>query len=375
MEQPLAATLKDVARRAGVSVRTVSNVVNNYPYVTPEMRARVKAAIEELNYQPNLSARYLRKGRSGILTFAIPDLSNVYFSEIGNAVTTAAAARSYTVLVEQTMGDRVNERQVIQGLTPHHIDGVILSPFALEPEDLQPRESSLPIVLLGDRIYHVPYDHVTYDNVGAARLATRHLISIGRRRIAAIGIQETHARETETSRLRLRGYTEALAEAGIPVDPHLIIRGIPVFSRQNGGRAMRQLLALDTPPDAIFCFNDHVALGAMRAIYEAGYRVPEDIAVVGFDDIEDGRFSVPSLTTISPDKERIGDLAVAFLLGRIDGTRTGPPERVEVPCRLIVRESTTQQYAQTASQVVAGVQSEAAFTVTHPVQKGNETHG
>jgi DNA-binding LacI/PurR family transcriptional regulator len=105
-------------------------------------------------------------------------------------------------------------------------------------------------------------------------------------------------------------------------------------------RSMRQLLALDTPPDAVFCFNDHLALGVMRAIHDAGWHVPNDIAVVGFDDIEDGRYSIPSLTTIAPDKEKIGDLAVAFLLGRITGTRTGPPERIEVPCRLIVREST-----------------------------------
>lgn len=336
----MAATLKDVARRAGVSVRTVSNVVNNYPYVTPDMRKRVQLAIEELHYQPNMSARYLRKGRSGILAFAIPDLSNVYFSDIGNAIITAAATRSYTVLIDHTMGKRTNERHVVQGLTPHLIDGVILSPFALEPDDLQPRTGSIPIVLLGDRIYNVPYDHVTYDNVATARMATQHLIGLGRRRIAALGIQETQTRETETSRLRLRGYTEALTEAGLPIDPKLIIRGIPIFSRHIGARAIRQLLALDAPPDAIFCFNDHLALGAMRAIHEAGYRVPDDIAVVGFDDIEDGRYCIPSLTTVSPDKEKIGDLAVAFLLGRIDGTRTGPPERVEVPCHLIIREST-----------------------------------
>lgn len=356
----MVATLKDVALRAGVSVRTVSNVVNNYPYVTPEMRERVQAAIDELNYQPNLSARYLRKGRSGILAFAIPDLSNVYFSDIGNAVITAAAARSYTVLIDHTQGSRTSERDVIQGLTPHLIDGVILSPFALEPEDLQPRAGSVPIVLLGDRIYNVPYDHVTYDNVATARMATRHLINIGRRHIAALGVQEVYARETETSRLRLRGYMEALTEAGLPINPNLIIRGIPIFSRHNGIRAMRQLLTLDTPPDAVFCFNDHLALGVIRAIHEAGYRVPDDIAVVGFDDIEDGRFSIPSLTTISPDKEKIGDMAVAFLLGRIDGTRTGPPERVEVPCQLIIRESSMGHTAQTSSQVVLSSSNEIA---------------
>lgn len=347
-------TLKDVALRAGVSVRTVSNVVNNYPHVAPDMRERVKAALEELQYQPNLSARYLRSGRSGILAYAIPDLSNVYFSDIGNAIMAAAATHSYTVLVDQTFARRSSERDVIHGLSPHLIDGVILSPYALEPEDMHPAKGTIPIVLLGDRVYDVPYDHVTYDNLATARMATQHLISLGRRRIAAIGVQELDSLATQTSQLRLRGYTDALTAHGLPLDSALIVRGLPSYNRVSGARAMRQLLALDTPPDAVFCFNDHLALGVMRAIYDAGYRMPEDIAVVGFDDIEDGRFSIPSLTTISPDKEKVGDLAVAFLLGRITGTRTCPPERVEVPCQLILRESTLGRQAHLTSSPVVG---------------------
>lgn len=339
------ATLKDVAHRAGVSVRTVSNVVNDYPYVTPEMRERVRVAVEELNYQPNLSARYLRRGRSGILAYAVPNLSNVYFAEIGNAIIASAATHAYTVLMDQTLARHASELAIIQGLTPHLIDGVILSPLALEPEDMRPDKATIPIVLLGDRIYDVPYDHVTYDNVRTAYMATQHLISLGRKRIAAIGVQELDSRPTQTSNLRLRGYTEALVAHGLPLDANLIIHSIPSYSRNNGARSMRQLLALDAPPDAVFCFNDYLALGVIWAIYDAGYRVPEDIAVVGFDDIEDGRYSIPSLTTISPDKEKIGDLAVAFLFGRINGTRTGAPERVEVPCRLIVRESTVGRQA------------------------------
>lgn len=349
-------TLKDVALRAGVSVRTVSNVVNNYPHVAPEMRERVKAALEELNYQPNLSARYLRSGRTGILAYAIPDLSNVYFSDVGNAVMAAAATHSYTVLVDQTFARRANERDVVNGLSPHLIDGVILSPYALEPEDISREKGAIPIVLLGDRVQNAPYDHVTYDNIATSRMATQHLISLGRRRIAAIGVQELDSRETQTSQLRLRGYMDALAANGLPLDPGLIIRGLPSYNRVSGARAMRQLLALDAPPDAVFCFNDHLALGVIRAVYDAGYRVPEDVAVVGFDDIEDGRFSIPSLTTISPDKEKIGDLAVAFLLGRISGTRTGPPERVEVPCQLILRESTLGHQARQASAPVVDAQ-------------------
>ncbi len=333
----MAATLKDVAERAGVSIKTVSNVVRGYEHVTPEMRERVRTALEELNYQPNLPARYLRTGRVGVFALAIPDLSNSYFADIGNAVIAAAATQSYTVLIDHTGGERANELLVVQGLRPHLIDGVILSSLALNPEDLQPPQVKAPLVLLGERLLDVPYDHVVTDNVAAARLATDHLLSLGRKRVAAIGARDVQS--GETARLRLRGYSEALAHAGQPFDPRLVIQ-VASYHRVDGLQAMQQLLALDCPPDAVFCFNDLLALGAIRALHEAGYRVPDDVAVVGFDDIEESRFTTPSLTTIAPNKEQIGSLAVSFLLERINGTRTRQPEQVEVPFHLVVREST-----------------------------------
>ena len=333
----VAATLKDVAAHAGVSIKTVSNVVHDHPRVAVQTRERVRAAIEALNYRPNLSARHLRKARVGVLALAIPDLANTYFSDIGNAVIAAAAAHSYTVLLDHTGGDRGNEILVVNGLRPHLIDGVILSPLALEMDDLWPNHVGVPIVLLGEQLFSAPWDHIVIDNVAAARAATAHLLRLGRRRIAAIGVRE--ASTGETARLRLHGYAEALAEAGRAVDPHLLAP-VKSFHRADGARAMRQLLALDHPPDAVFCFNDLLALGAMRALHEAGCHVPDDVAVVGFDDIEEGRFATPTLTTISPDKEEIGRVAVSLLLERSRGTRTGPPECIEPPFRLIVREST-----------------------------------
>jgi DNA-binding LacI/PurR family transcriptional regulator len=214
---------------------------------------------------------------------------------------------------------------------------VILSPLALEMEDLQPSHVGVPLVLLGERLLGSPWDHVMPDNVAAAQLATTHLIGLGRYRIAAIGAQDTAA--GETARMRLRGYTYALEEAGQAVDPRLI-EPAAAFHRANGAAAMRRLLALPRPPDAVFCFNDLLALGAMHAIQQAGRRIPDDVAVVGFDDVEEGRYARPSLTTIAPDKEEIGRRAVSLLLERINGTRTGPPERVEPPFKLVAREST-----------------------------------
>ncbi len=338
----MATTLKDVAARAGVSIKTVSNVVNERPYITDHTRQRVLAAIEALHYRPNLSARHLRTGRVGVLALAIPDLGNTYFADIGNAVSAAAANHGYTVLLDYTNGERANEALVVNGLRPHLIDGVLLSPLALELDDLRPARVGIPLVLLGERLFNAPYDHIVPDNVAAARLATRHLLGLGRRRVAAIGVQDIQS--GETARLRLRGYGEALAEVGLAIDPALLVPATS-FHRADGARAMRRLLALDQPPDAVFCFNDLLALGAMRALHDAGCRVPEDVAIVGYDDIEEGLFATPSLTTISPDKAAIGRLAVSLLVERIEGRRTEPAACIDVPFRLQVRESTAGRAA------------------------------
>jgi len=329
--------LKDIAARVGVSIKTVSNVVNGRDArVGPETRRQVLEAIDALNYQPNAAARHLRKSRVGIIALAIPDLVNPYYADLGNAIVTAAAAHAYTVLLDHTRFDPASEARVIGGFRPQSIDGVILDPQALRMEDLQAHRAAVPVVLLGENLLDAPYDHVAIDNVAAAQAATAHLLRLGRRRVAAIGIDPL--KTDGSAYVRLQGYRAALAEAGCPVDPTLLVSG-GNWHRGDGVRAMRQLLALDPPPDAVFCFNDLLALGAMWTIQEAGYHIPQDVAVVGFDDLEDGRFATPSLTTIAPDKEEIGRLAVSLLLGRIDGTRTGSPERVEPSFHLEMRKS------------------------------------
>ncbi|MEV4464324.1 LacI family DNA-binding transcriptional regulator [Micromonospora echinofusca] len=328
--------LKDVAERAGVSVKTVSNVVNGYVHVRPDTRARVEKAIAELNYRPNLSARNLRKGRTGVIAFAVPELDIPYFAELARHVVTAAAELGWTVLIDQTGGGHEQERVAASGITEHLIDGLIFSPLALTAEDLTGLAGT-PMVLLGERVDHGRADHVGIDNVGAARAITAHLAGLGRRRIAAIGSQRTP--EGVSARLRLAGYTAALADAGLAHDERLVAPAT-AWHRADGAAAMRGLLASGVRPDAVFCFNDTLALGALRALHEEGLRVPEDVAVAGFDDIEDGRFSVPTLSTIAPDKERIARLAVELLAGRIDGDRTAPPRELSAPWTLTPREST-----------------------------------
>lgn len=346
-------TLKDVAERANVSIKTASNVVNNQTQrVGPETRLRVLAAIETLGYRPNLAARQLRNSRVGIIALALPDLRNPYFAGLARTIVEAGAAADYLVLVDHTNGDRDKETMVVRGLRPGIIDGIIFDPTTLDEDDLHGLSTSLPVVLLGERLLTSPFDHVLIDNAAAAFAATTHLIEIGRQRIAIVGVlNEPHL---VMPQLRLQGYGAALSAAGRGIDPALIIPPVtPRFERIDGALALQSLLALPQPPDAIFCINDQMAIGAIRAAHELGVRVPEDLAILGIDGITDGAFSVPSLTTIAPDQQAIATLAVRLLVERIEGRSSDVPRTHHLPFHLIVRESTVGRLAQT--QVVEDV--------------------
>jgi DNA-binding LacI/PurR family transcriptional regulator len=336
----LPARLKDVAVLAGVSVKTVSNVVNDYPHVRAATRARVQEAIEKLGYRPNMTARNLRSGRSGVIALAVPELDAPYFAELAHHVVGAAMERGWTVLVDETgqtlhRGLRERERSAVAGIRGQLIDGVILSPLALDETDLT-RYGSVPLVLLGERLGSHLADHVAIDNRAAAAAATQHLLDIGRRRIAVIGTQAPPF--GHSARQRLQGYRAALRAAGIRYDESLIVPALE-WRRVNGLAGVRGLLQLPSPPDGLFCFNDLLALGAIRGLIEAGRRVPQDVAVVGFDDIEEARFSMPTLTSVSPDKVAIAREAVAHLARRLSEGAASPAE-VIVDYTLQCREST-----------------------------------
>ncbi len=328
--------LKDVAERAGVSVKTVSNVVNGYVHVRPDTRARVERAIAELRYRPNLSARNLRTGRTGVIALAVPQLDQPYFAELAQHVVAAAARHGWTVLIDQTGGTLEQERTVAAGIRDHLIDGLIISPLALSADDLAAGVDGTPKVLLGERVDHGLADHVMIDNVCAAREMTGHLATLGRRRIAAIGVQRNP--EGESARFRLLGYQQGLVEAGLNYDAALVAPA-PAWNRADGAAAMRTLLGCGARPDAVFCFNDTLALGSLRALAEARLKVPEDVAIAGFDDIEDGRFSNPTLSTVAPDKVEIARLAVELLAGRLHHDAGSPPREVYAGHRLVLRES------------------------------------
>ncbi|NKI42177.1 LacI family DNA-binding transcriptional regulator [Streptomyces physcomitrii] len=329
--------IKDVAAHAGVSPKTVSNVLNDYEHVAPATRAAVRESIEALGYRVNLAGRQLRRGRTGMITLAVPELDVAYFSELAKHVMTAAERRGCTVLLHQTDGRRDRELAALSGFEAQITDGVVLSALTLTARDLAERAPHLPVVLLGERHGDGTLDHVGIDNVAAAREATAHLLARGRRRIAVVG-GALRGRQG-TDRLRTLGYREALRAAGVPFDGELVVP-VDAFHWLDGARAARALAERPEPPDALLCLNDHLALGAVRALYEYGLPVPGALDVVGFDDIEAARFTIPTISTIAPDKEGIARAAVDLLLDRIErpDRESGPSHHV-AGYRLIVRES------------------------------------
>ncbi|MGN8025329.1 LacI family DNA-binding transcriptional regulator [Microbacterium sp. 22242] len=332
----MAVTLHDVARVAGVSIKTVSNVINDYPYIRPATKQRVEDAIAELGYTPNLTARNLRSGRTGAIALALPDLSLAYFAELAAAVIAAAEASGVSVIVEQTGADPVRERELLRSPRLKLTDGLIFSPLGLGQDDVDALDVPYPLVLLGERIFDGPTDHVTMRNVEAARAATAFLLASGRRRIAVVGAHEGEV--IGSAALRLQGYREALEAAGVAYDEDLI--GYTTFwHRANGALSMRELLARGVEFDAVFGLNDTLALGAMRALQESGRHVPADVAVVGFDGLDEAEYSIPSLTTIDPGREWIAKTAVKTLLERIAGAADEAPRTLLADFRILERES------------------------------------
>lgn len=334
----MAVTLHDVARLAGVSIKTVSNVIHDYPHIRPTTRAKVEKAIAELDYTPNLTARNLRSGRTGAIALAVPDLSLSYFAELAAAVIAAAERAGVVVLVEQTGGDRDREFDLLRSPRLGLTDGLIFSPLGMGQDDVDRLRVDYPLVVLGERVFDGPADHVTMRNVEAARAATEYLVSLGHRRIAVIG---AHADEVIGSAgLRLRGYREALENVGIAFDPELI-GYTDTWHRSDGAQSMSELLARGVRFDAVFGLNDTLALGAMRVLQVSGRNVPGAVSVMGFDNLDETTYSLPSLTTIDPGREWIAEQAVATLLGRIaDRADEAAPELFLADFRIVEREST-----------------------------------
>lgn len=334
----MAVTIHEVAKRAGVSIKTVSNVSNSLPNVKASTRERVLEAIEILDYRPNLSARSLRSGHSDVIGLALPELNLSYFAGLADKVIGAAERFGLVVLIEQTGRSRGREIEVLRGARARMIDGLLYSPLELGQADTALINIGLPLVLLGERMFNTDTDHVTMQNVQAARAATEHLLATGRKRVAVIGAHR--GEEIGSAGLRLRGYREALTAAGIPYDEALVAEAVTWY-RKQGAEAMTALLDSGVTFDSVFAFNDTLALGAMHVLRERGIRVPEDVAIIGWDNLEEGRFATPALTSIDPGRDEIAETAVRLLVERISNKHVARgPEEIEVDFVLVKREST-----------------------------------
>lgn len=306
--------LAEVARRAGVSPATVSRVVNEPQMVREETRARVEAAITELGYRPSRVARRLRVrcGRSALLGLVIPDLQNPFFADLARGVEDAAQRQGWTVLIGNTDEDAEKERRYLQVMGAESVDGVILPPSSGRcPAAEELLRSGTPIVCVDRRLTGARVDTAVIDNVRGAYEATAHLVDEGHRRIALI-----HGRrQLSTSTERSEGYRAALADHGIAFDPSLTCAG---DSRQPSGRHLTdQLLALTRPPSALLVGNSMMTLGALEAIREGGLRIPQDIAVVGYDDMPWALALDPPLSVVRQPGYELGTRAAELLLQRI----------------------------------------------------------
>lgn len=327
--------LQDVADLAGVSMKTVSNVVRGFEHVSDDMRSRVQRAIDELDYRPDARGRSLATGRSGMLALVFADVRIPYFSELAHTVSALAADRGYRLLLEQTDGTLEGERAVVSAAEAGIVDGVLFQPSRLTSTEIARHRRDVPVVLLGEAPAPISVDHVMIDNVAAARAATLHLAALGRRRIGFLGHEE--GGQTYTSKVRLLGYQEGLEEAGLPLDMSLLVASAEV---ESGAASSALTHALDAGVefDAIVCRDDLAAIGALRALAERGIRVPEEIAITGWDDVAMASFTSPSLTTVKPDLTGLAASALDMLQERVDGFDGVGRHRL-AEWSLIVRES------------------------------------
>src|SRR5262245_14012622 len=330
-------TIQDVAARAGVSAMTVSRVLNQPARVAPATRQRVEQAIRELGFVPNALARQLLRGRTHTIALLVSDISNPFFTQIARVVEDVAQRNGYIVIFGNSDESVEKERQYLHALQGRRIDGLLIAAASNASRSMLDllTQRGTPFVLIDRAIDGVVADTVIGDNIGGARVLTEHLIRLGHRRIALVG----GSREVPTARDRLRGYLAALREHDIEPQPALIVEDN--YKRDGGERAARLLVALppEQRPTAIFAANNFIGVGVIEALREVQLGVPEDIAVVCFDDIELASALHPFLTVVAQPARTFGTIAMQFLLDRLDGTETAAPRKVVLPPELIVRVS------------------------------------
>ena len=331
------ATIRDVAKLAAVSSITVSRVINNSGYVSKATRERVEKAIKELNYVPNTLATSFRSNRTYTIALVVPDVTNPYWTTVARGVEDVAAEKDYSVILCNTDEDSAKESRYIEILLRRQVDGILIAPATDDGERLLPiRSQETPCVILDREVKHFNADVVRCDSVAGSRELTQHLLDIGHRRIAMISGPAT----VSTAEDRVEGYRRALQERGLTVDENLVKRG--EYKQSSGYRLMREVMTDGLSPSAVFAANNFIAVGVMEAIREAGLRVPEDIALVCFDDLPQASLIYPFLTIVAQPAYEIGTTSAELLLEQLTGKTQRKERAVVLETELIIRESCGQ---------------------------------
>jgi LacI family transcriptional regulator len=326
-------TIYDVATRAGVSAATVSRVLNGRRDVSPDLAARVHAAVRDLGYRPNGVARNLRRRATMVWGLIISDIGNPFFTAIVRGVEDAAHEAGYSLVLCNSDDDLDKERRYLDIALAEQMAGVIISPASEAASDVSTlADRGIPVVAVDRRAGRVDVDTVLVDNVGGARLATKHLIDAGCRRIACI----TGPTRTTTAAQRLQGFRAAHEAAGREVDEALVV--LENFKEDGGYDGAQWVLGLHTPPDGLFVANNLMTVGALEALVDAGVQIPDGMLIVGFDDIPWARLTRPRLTTVHQPTYDMGREAGRLLAARI-GDHSHPARTVVLAPSLQVRES------------------------------------
>jgi DNA-binding LacI/PurR family transcriptional regulator len=331
------ATLKDVANAAGVSVSTVSCVVNRTKFVSPQLARRVEEAIKALNYRPNTLARGLRTNQTYTLGLVTSDITNLYFAELARGVEDRAERDDYTVFLCNTDAEPRREAKYVQRLLSRQVDGIIFTSVRRDDETVKRLvEEGFPLVLINRRIPGVEADYVGTDNVRGAARAMEYLISLGHTRIGFI----SGSAFSSASADRREGYLQTLAKAGLLSEPELIQEGD--LRWKTGCAAAHRLLTLPNPPTAIFATNDLMAFGVLEVAAEMGRQIPEDLSVVGYDDNQTAALPGIQLTTVRQPAYEMGQMAAEILLEKLRwGTsREWTPRHITLRSDLVVRRTT-----------------------------------
>jgi LacI family transcriptional regulator len=331
--------MKDIAHELGLSVVTISKVLRNHSDISEETRQRVLKRMRELNYEPNLTARALVTGRTYTIGLVVPDLVHPFFSEVAKGVTPELRTHGYSLLISSSEEDPALEREEISHLLARRVDALIIASTQWTVESFRRiEEREIPYVLVDRCFLGLPANFVGVDDVEVGRLATEHLIENGCRRIAHI-----RGPEVSTALGRLEGYRRTLLRHNLETPAGYVVESTqperPGDLTSEG--AMRRLLALDSPPDAVFCYNDAVAMGALRAALEAGLRVPQDVAVLGCGNTRWASLLRVPLTSVDQDSAGIGARAAALALELIEARATPlRPRTILLAPRVIARAST-----------------------------------